>query len=89
MSIAETLYKMQQSREIIEKLDQLNNKLLFMEQVNMQKTFMEQTFETKLNRIEANMSVIRKDIDSLVKEIRNNKKKPTWLQRTLSKLRSR
>ena len=90
MSIAEALQKVQNNKEILEKLDQLNNKLLFMEQVNMKKNCMEQTLEIKLNRIEANINVMRKDIDVLLKEFRYTreykKNKQSWLRKLFAKL---
>jgi hypothetical protein len=84
MSIAEAIQKLQSTKEILDKLDQLNSKFIFME---MKKNCIEQTNETKLNRIEANINVIRKDIDVLLKEIRYSRvehNKKTWLSKLWS-----
>ena len=83
MSIAEALQKVQNNKEILEKLDQLNNKLLFMEQVNMKKNCMEQTLEIKLNRIEANINVLLKEF-RYTREYKRNKQ--SWLRKLFAKL---
>ncbi len=80
MSLAEALQKMQHNDELKDKLDKaienfetLNSKLLFLEQINMKKNCLEQNFEIKLNRIEANMIGLRKELDAIFKELRSFK----------------